>query len=115
MLAQSVEQLAFNQLVTGSNPVQPTIYFKINSLQKQNTYNKLNNAICYLLNIYIFLRILYKENIYGNSSLVLVSNLSVSLILVKIIGQSRLRCSDIICRHAPHGDIAFSVSATTAS
>ncbi len=24
-LAQSVEQLAFNQLVTGSNPVRPTI------------------------------------------------------------------------------------------
>ena len=27
-LAQLVEQLAFNQLVTGSNPVRPTTQFK---------------------------------------------------------------------------------------
>jgi hypothetical protein len=27
-LAQSVEQLAFNQLVAGSNPARPTIYLK---------------------------------------------------------------------------------------
>ncbi len=29
LLAQMVEQLTFNQLVTGSIPVQPILYFKI--------------------------------------------------------------------------------------
>lgn len=53
MLAQLVEQLAFNQLVTGSNPVHPTIIFqkitplKINRKQVVILVSKIDALFCY--------------------------------------------------------------------
>ena len=37
-LAQSVEQLAFNQLVAGSNPARPTISFLVSLFQSEKRF-----------------------------------------------------------------------------
>ena len=50
MLAQLVEQLAFNQLVTGSNPVHPTINFHNKFHLKAYKNNLLTMLLLIILN-----------------------------------------------------------------
>ena len=50
-LAQLVEQLAFNQLVTGSNPVRPTIFgvFLINSIKNSISKDSFFGSLLFFL------------------------------------------------------------------